>query len=227
MAQLGQLRGPAIPPQVTLVRSDRAGRTWRRCCLGRTPRQAARPDRVGNTPLFPGGITSSADTTLPVQPGTVAQVQRSLTASISIRPRPLSSSGSACSVTGALGISSQTSISTRVASANSRRTTTGNPASPYRARPSGPAEARTALVTSSLTMSSAVSANPRRPHSVSTARACRRAHGVAVRKAPSGKELDNGHDGVALCRSLPVSGLSVTAPSRIALRAYPPCAVGW
>lgn len=36
---------------------------------------------------LPGfGIRSSAGTTLPVQPGTVAQLQRSQTASISIRP---------------------------------------------------------------------------------------------------------------------------------------------
>ena len=170
------------------------------------------------------GMRSSAETTLPVQPGTFAQVQRSLTASISIRPRPLSSFGSARSGTGALGISSQTSISTRTPSVDSRSTTTGNPASPYRGRPSGPVDARTALVTSSLTISSAVSARPRRPHSVSTARVCRRAHGVAVRKAPSGKELHSGHGAVTLRRSVPVSGLSVTAPSRIALRAYPPCA---
>jgi integrase len=67
--------------------------------------------------LFGHGKRSSADTTLPVQPGTIAQLRRSQTASISIRPRPLSSSESACSATGAPGMSSRTSISTRVLSA--------------------------------------------------------------------------------------------------------------
>jgi hypothetical protein len=45
--------------------------------------------RIGKcAACFRYGVSNSADITLPVQPGTVAQPQRSLTSSISIRPLP-------------------------------------------------------------------------------------------------------------------------------------------
>src|SRR4029077_4370477 len=76
-------------------------------------------------------------------------------------------------------------------------------------------EARTALVTSSLTMSSAASARQARPHSCSTARACSRAHGVAPGRAPSGKDDDKGQVSEIPGGSVTGSAQVTTLPSPI------------
>src|SRR6516164_5299281 len=113
------------------------------------------------------------------------------------------------------GMTSHTSISSLTRSLAIRSTTTGIPAPSYRGWPSGVVEARTALVTSSLTMSSAASASSRRPHSASTARACSRAHGVAPGRAPSGRDVDNGHESDIPAGSVTGSAQVTTLPSPI------------
>ena len=110
-------------------------------------------------------------------------------------------------------MTSQTSTISLKWSLAIRSTTTGIPAPSYRGRPSGAVEARTALVTSSLTMSSAASARSPRPHSASTARACIRAHGVAPGRAPSGSDVDNGQEADIPDGSVTGSAQVTTLPS--------------
>src|SRR5262249_6439391 len=78
---------------------------------------------------------------------------------------------------------------------NSLRCTHGRPVfALYLGRPSGPVEARTALVTSSETTSSALSATDGRSHSYITLRAWRRAHATPDGKAPRTSEVCSGKD---------------------------------
>src|SRR5215469_8965859 len=65
-----------------------------------------------------------------------------------------------------------------------------------------PAEARIAFVTNSETISSVVSANAARPHSLTTCLACIRAHGTADSRARSSSWLRTGQDAVAACAGL-------------------------
>jgi hypothetical protein len=134
-------------------------------------------------------LQRAAQTTLPGVPSVArCQPNRSLMASTSMSPRPVSSSSLACRGAGAPGSKSRTKISSR--SRSEARDS-------WMAARSSPLEASTALVSSSDTTTWAVSARWASRHSRSSACVQARPQPGAVRSAPRSSTAYSGQRAAA------------------------------
>src|SRR6266487_4324657 len=142
-------------------------------------------------------VASSHQTTLPRGSWVGYQSQRVLRAATRSTPSLVPSWPGSLGP-GGCGSASQTSTRTRVVSP-ARFTDTVWPGWPV---------ALTALVTSSETRSSALSAREFSPHSHRTCLTCRQAQGTAEDRAPSSRELRSGHGSVIACYLRLVGGVA-------------------